>query len=204
MFTSSRAAADRFLLPVSFRRGHWASRWRSRGARGTCFQDALTALALLGSLPTRSAGLALRELLTGRWQTVSTILLICVPLVDLVLLAATIIDLRGGTVADTSHGLAAYIGFSIAFGHSLVRWADAHFAHRFAGGPRPETPPRDGWVRARHQRREWGKAVLAWSISCLLLLGGIALVGEAERIQALQAWIWQLTMVLAIWLIWPV
>lgn len=149
------------------------------------------------------AGLAARYLL--RWKTVSTILLICVPLVDLVLLAATIVDLRGGAVADTSHGLAAaYIGFSVAFGHSLVRWADAHFAYRFAGGPRPEKPPRDGWARARHQWREWGKAVLAWSISCLLLLGGIALIGEAERTQALQAWIWQLTVVLAIWLIWPV
>jgi hypothetical protein len=40
------------------------------------------------------AGLAARYLL--RWKTVSTILLICVPLVDLVLLAATIADLRGG------------------------------------------------------------------------------------------------------------
>ena len=74
------------------------------------------------------AGLAARYLL--RWKTVSSILLICVPLVDVVLLAATIADLRGGAVADTSHSLAAaYIGFSVAFGHSLVRWADAVHGH---------------------------------------------------------------------------
>jgi len=149
------------------------------------------------------AGLAARYLL--RWKTASTVLLVCVPLVDLVLLAATIVDLRDGAVADASHGLAAaYIGFSVAFGHSLVRWADAQFAYRFAGGPRPTKPPRDSRARARHEWREFGKALLAWSISCLLLVGGIALVGEAERTQALEAWIRQLTVVLAIWLIWPV
>jgi hypothetical protein len=131
------------------------------------------------------AGLAARYLL--RWKTVSTILLVCVPLVDLALLAATIVDLRGGAVAEAAHGLAAaYIGFSVAFGHSLVRWADAQFAFRFAGGPRPAKPPRGGWARARHEWQEFGKAVVAWGVSGLLLVGGIALVGETERTEALQ------------------
>ncbi|RQX50832.1 hypothetical protein DLJ57_10885, partial [Micromonospora chalcea] len=60
-------------------------------------------------------------------------LLIAVPVVDLVLLAATMIDLRRGATATFAHGLAAaYLGFSVAFGHRMVRWADERFAHRFA------------------------------------------------------------------------
>jgi hypothetical protein len=31
----------------------------------------------------------------------------------------------------------AYLGFSVVFGPSVIRWADARFAHRFAGGPPP-------------------------------------------------------------------
>src|SRR5687767_3263233 len=83
-----------------------------------------------------AAGLASRYLL-GR-RRLGAALLVCVPVVDLVLLVATVIDLAGGAVADFGHGLAAaYIGFSVAFGHSLIRWADERFAHRFAGGPPP-------------------------------------------------------------------
>lgn len=73
-------------------------------------------------------------------------LLIAVPVVDLVLLAATMIDLRRGATATFAHGLAAaYLGFSVAFGHSMVRWADQRFAHRFAGGPPRAEPPGTEW-----------------------------------------------------------
>lgn len=59
------------------------------------------------------------------------------------------IDLRGGATAGFAHGLAAaYIGFSLAFGHSLIRWADVRFAHRFADGPPPPEPARYGRERA--------------------------------------------------------
>ena len=86
------------------------------------------------------AGLAARYLLDRR--RLSTVLLASVPLVDLVLLIATVIDLSGGATAGFKHGLAAaYIGFSVAFGHSVIRWADQRFAHRFAGGPPPWRPP---------------------------------------------------------------
>ncbi|REF01111.1 hypothetical protein [Thermomonospora umbrina] len=149
------------------------------------------------------AGLAARYLL--RWRRTGAALLVCVPLVDVVLLAATVIDLRGGATADVTHGLAAaYIGFSVAFGHSLIRWTDARFAHRFADGPPPSKPPRYGMARARHEWREFGKALVAWAVSCLLLLGGIALVGDADRTEALSGWIARLSFVLAIWSLWPI
>lgn len=90
-----------------------------------------------------AAGLAARYLL--RRKTLGAALLICAPLVDVVLLVATALDLRGGGEANFTHGLAAaYIGFSVAFGHSLISWADARFAYRFAGGPAPVAPPEYG------------------------------------------------------------
>jgi hypothetical protein len=149
------------------------------------------------------AGLLARYIL-GR-RRLGAILLACVPLVDVVLLVATVIDLSQGATADFTHGLAAaYIGFSVAFGHSLVRWADQRFAHRFAGGPPPWRPPRGGRERARYEWREFGKAAIAWGISCGLLAAAIVIVGDADRTEALQGWIARLTMILGIWSLWPI
>jgi hypothetical protein len=150
-----------------------------------------------------AAGLATRYVL-GR-RRLGAILLASVPVVDLVLLVATVIDLRGGATADFTHGLAAaYIGFSVAFGHTVIRWADQRFAHRFAGGPPPWRPPRGGRERARYEWREFGRAAVAWTVSSALLLAAIALVGDAGRTEELRAWIGRLTIVLAIWSIWPI
>src|SRR5262245_37285979 len=92
------------------------------------------------------SGLAARYL--WRRRRLSTVLLAAVPLVDLVLLAATVVDLQRGATAGFAHGLAAaYIGFSVAFGPSMIRWADERFAHRFAGGAPPWRPPRGGPAR---------------------------------------------------------
>lgn len=150
-----------------------------------------------------AAGLAARYVL--RRPRLGAALLICVPLVDLVLLAATTVDLARGATAGFGHGLAAaYLGFSIAFGHSLIRWADERFAYRFADGPAPTRPPRYGSERARYEWQEFAKAVLAWAIACGLLLLAIAVVGDAARTAQLEGWIGRLTLVLAIWAIWPV
>jgi hypothetical protein len=149
------------------------------------------------------AGLVARYLLDRR--RLGAILLACVPLVDLVLLVASVIDLAGGATADFKHGLAAaYIGFSVAFGHSAIRWADQRFAHRFAGGPPPWRPPRGGRERAHHEWREFGKASLAWAVSCALLLAAIAIVGDADRTEALVGWIARLSLILGIWSLWPI
>ena len=148
-------------------------------------------------------GLAARYLF--RRGRLSVALLVGAPLVDLVLLVATVIDLSRGATAGFAHGLAAaYIGFSVAFGHSLIRWTDERFAYRFAGGPPPWRPPRGGPARVRHEWREFGKAMLAWAIGSGLLLTAIAIVGDAERTEALQGWLLRLTMVVAIWSLWPI
>jgi hypothetical protein len=137
------------------------------------------------------AGLASRYLLNLR--RLGAALLVCVPLVDLVLLAATVVDLRSGATANFAHGLAAvYLGFSVAFGHSVIRWADVRFAHRFAGGPPPEPKPKYGKARILHEWREFGKALVAWGISCALLA------------EVFAAWISRLTLILGVWFVfWP-
>lgn len=149
------------------------------------------------------AGLVARYLL--RLRRLSAVLLLCVPLVDLVLLAVSAVDLSRGATATFGHGLAAaYLGFSVAFGHSMIRWADQRFAHRFAGGPPPWRPPKGGPARTRYEWREWGKGMAGWALSCALLGIAILLVGEAERTAELSAWIGRLSTVMGIWLAFPV
>ena len=164
---------------------------------------AIIVLTEIGFWVVLGAGLITRYLL-GR-RRLGGVLLALVPLVDLVLLVATVVDLSNGATADFKHGLAAaYIGFSVAFGHSVIRWADQRFAHRYAGGPPPWRPPKGGRERAAYEWREFGKAALAWAISVGLLLAAIAIVGDASRTEALQGWIARLTIILGIWSIWPI
>lgn len=146
------------------------------------------------------AGLAARYVL--RRRTLGAALLVGVPLTDLVLLVVTVLDLRRGAVATFSHGLAAvYLGFSVAFGHSMVRWADQRFAHRFADGPPPWRPPKTGPARIRYEWREWGKCLVAGAISCGLLAGAVLAVDDPTRTGQLQAWIGGLAKVVLIWFV---
>lgn len=113
-------------------------------------------------------GLAARYLL--RLRGLSTVLLLGVPLLDLVLVTTAAIDVAGGSPPRTVHGLAAvYLGFTVAFGHSMVRWADGWFAHRFAGAPRPARKPANGPARARHEWREWGRSIVMAAITVAVL-----------------------------------
>ncbi|MER8183748.1 hypothetical protein [Kitasatospora sp. NPDC094015] len=131
--------------------------------------------------------LAARYLL--RRRAVSTALLLALPLVDLVILGATVADLRRGAVADWSHGLAAcYVGFSAGYGHALVRRADAHAAHRLAGGPRPPRPPKYGRERAAYEWRIFFRTLAAAVITVVLIAGVQALVGDPARTAGLDPW----------------
>jgi hypothetical protein len=147
-----------------------------------------------------AAGLVARYAL--RMRRLGAALLVCVPLVDVVLLVATVIDLRRGATANFTHGLAAaYIGYSVAFGHSMIRWADQRFSHRFAGGPPPWKPPKGGWARTRYEWREWGKGLIGWAVACALLGLAVLTVGDADRTRELVAWIVRLSGVMVIWFV---
>lgn len=133
------------------------------------------------------AGLAFRYLL--RRPRVSQLFLICVPLIDVALLAFTVVDLRGGAVATFAHGLAtAYVGFTVAFGPMLVRWTDQRFAHRFGGGPPPSKAPSLGWASVVYEFKLWARCLLAVSIIYVLLFAVIAFVGDPGRTQPLAIW----------------
>jgi hypothetical protein len=134
----------------------------------------------------------------GRRQ-LGAALLALTPLVDLLVLGASVLDLRGGAVATSWHALAAvYIGVSVAFGARIVAWADARFAHRYAGTPLPPRPVRGGPEHARREREGWYRHALAWAIGATLLVIAIALVGDADRTTALLHVLRVWTAVLAI------
>jgi hypothetical protein len=134
-----------------------------------------------------TAGLAARYLLKKR--LLSTALLLSVPLIDLVLLAITVLDLRRGATPGPAHGLAAvYLGVSVAFGSQMIGWADQRFAHRFAGGPAPARPPRTGHAHAAHERRQWLRHLLAYAIAGALIAAMAALTGARTLWAPMAPW----------------
>ena len=131
--------------------------------------------------------LAVRYLL--RKEQLSRALLVCLPLIDILLLVFTATDLRQGTKATFAHGLAAaYLGFTVAFGGMAVKWADAHFAHRFAAGPSPAKAPSRGWELVRYDFKLWGRCVAACVITVALVEALVQFVGNSETTQPLLAW----------------
>jgi hypothetical protein len=158
---------------------------------------ALIIAAELAFWSTLLAGLATRYVL--RRPKAGMALLVATPLIDLLLLVVTTLDLRGGGEAALPHALAAvYIGVSVAWGHRLIAWADVRFAHRFAGGPAPERPPRSGPEHAARERREWLRHLLAWATGTALLGLGVLAVGDLDRTDALQGTAALWTLLLAI------
>ncbi|WP_210491318.1 hypothetical protein [Patulibacter sp. SYSU D01012] len=142
-------------------------------------------------------GLGLRYLAGQR--RLGLVVLACTPLVDLTLLGLVAWDVSQGGTATGAHALAAvYLGVSVVFGHSMIAWADARVAYRFAGGPKPPGKPKDPALKKRLERRGWLKHAAAWALGCGLLMGTVLLVGDADRTQALTATATAWTVVLAI------
>jgi hypothetical protein len=144
-------------------------------------------------------GLAARYLLGTR--TLGTALLVCAPLIDVVLLVAVTAHLATGATASWHHGLAAlYIGFSVAYGHRMIGWADTRFAHRFAAGPVPVKPA------GRHYTRQCWADVVRTLAAALIATGIIAAitwwVGDPARTAAFTGWHGALGIIVAIEFIW--
>ncbi len=154
---------------------------------------------------TLALGLATRYVF--RMPRASTVILLCVPLLDLVLIALTVVDLAGGAEPDGVHALAVvYLGFTIGFGHATIAWADRWFAYRFAGGPRPPRRSKSGPEYIRRMWAEWRRVVVTWALALPGLLGliGVAGVGLPAGWDALWADpLWsmalRITAIAAIW-----
>lgn len=150
-------------------------------------------------------GLAARYLL--RLKRTSTVLLLCVPLLDVALLSLIAWDLlANGAVADFTHGLGAvYLGFTVAFGHQIITRVDAWFAHRFADGPEPWRPPKTGAPYVRYEWAQWLRMLLCAVIASAVLGGITLLVGDPARTGELVGWIGRVWLATAIWFVgWPV
>lgn len=154
-------------------------------------------------------GLAARYLL--RAQRLSMVLLVLVPVLDLVLVTASLIDVSGGSPPGMTHGLAAvYLGFTVAFGHSVIRWADRRFAHRFAGGPAPPKPPKYGRAKVAYEWREWSKIAVAWGVSLVVTFVTAMVAGTGVPPlpdwydDPLWSWCARLVPIVLIWFVgWP-
>ncbi|MFE4633417.1 hypothetical protein ACFRJ1_08530 [Streptomyces sp. NPDC056773] len=133
-----------------------------------------------------AGGLALRYL--AKMPRTGAAVLLCEPLLELVLLVATAVDLRGGAEPDWKHGLAAlYLGYTVAYGHYTVRWLDGHAAYRLAGGPKPAGAG-FGAARAAHEWKLFARTVLAATVAAGLLQAAIWYVGGSGDTAVLRGW----------------
>lgn len=147
------------------------------------------------------AGLAARYLF--RAPRVGLVLLALAPVIDLILLAVTAVHLKSGAEATWHHGLAAlYVGFSVAYGHRMIAWADAQFSYRFAGGQQPARLSGGAYTR-----KCWGdvaRTLLAVALAAGVIFGLTAWVGDADRTTALTGLYPLLLLILAIDTLWAV
>ncbi|MEU5048558.1 hypothetical protein [Streptomyces sp. NPDC021096] len=155
-----------------------------------------------------AGGLSLRYL--ARMPRTGAAVLLLEPVLELVLLIATAVDLKNGAQADWKHGLAAvYIGFSVGLGHSTITWVDQRFAHRFAGGPPPVKPPKYGMARTVHEWKTAGKWILAAVVAMGLLQAAIWYVGSGDisslrHWQSTMLWVIGINVIIALsYTIWP-
>ena len=146
-------------------------------------------------------GLVARYILKAK--RLGLVLIALAPVIDLVLLTTTAVHLRSGADAEWAHGLAAvYIGFSIAYGPGMVRWADIRFSHRFADGPAPTRLSGTDYTVACW--KDVARTLLAAALSALVLFGLIWLVGNATQTAALEHWYPILITICGIEAIWAV
>ena len=141
------------------------------------------------------AGLATRYLL--RLPKAGMVLLAGVPLVDVVMLVASVIDIQRGGEQSFKHSLAAiFIGVSVGFGHQTLKWADKWAAHFMAGAPRPVKPPKGGPERARRERAGWFRHLLAYAVGTGIMLGLGVLSGQGYDALLGPAWTWTIVLVI--------
>jgi hypothetical protein len=131
--------------------------------------------------------------------------LFCVPLLDLILLFATAIDLHEGTVAEFAHGLAAvYLGFTVVYGSGVIKWLDQYVVYKFASGEKMNEPSTHGWSHAIYELKQWLKGVGAGAIAVISLFCAIKFVNQTEKTQLLHDWFHYIFWFLAMWFVcWP-
>ncbi|MEG0384303.1 hypothetical protein [Solibacillus cecembensis] len=107
------------------------------------------------------------------------------PVIDLILLIVTTTNLYNGATANQVHALAAiYIGVSVAFGKSMIRWADERFVYYIQKqGTKPIR--KTGLAHARHSMKGSLQHVLAYIIGAAFLVSMIYFIKDPVRTEAL-------------------
>lgn len=132
------------------------------------------------------------------------------PVIDLILLVATGVDLYRGATSTTVHAIAAiYIGISLVFGKSMIKWADERFLYYvIKKGPKPVKLY--GMEYSKHYLKGWGKHVLSYVIGAGILVGIIYLINDSSRTEVLFSMLKVWTIALGIdlvititYFIWP-
>ena len=114
------------------------------------------------------------------------------PVIDLLLILLTAMDLKAGTPASASHGIAAiYIGVSIAYGKTMITWADEKFQQWFLK-VQIEKQRLTGLAKGIHEVKMLGLHVLAYIISTSLLYAMIVFIGQhtdtSSLLQVMKIW----------------
>lgn len=114
------------------------------------------------------------------------------PVIDLLLILLTAMDLKAGTPASASHGIAAiYIGVSIAYGKTMITWADEKFQQWFLK-IQIEKQRLTGLAKGIHEVKMLGLHVLAYIISTSLLYAMIVFIGQhtdtSSLLQVMKIW----------------
>lgn len=120
------------------------------------------------------------------------------PVIDLILLIATSVDLYRGAEATQIHAIAAvYIGVSLGFGKSMIEWADVRFQYYvMKQGSKPAK--RYGIDYAKHYFRSWLQHVAAFLIGAGILAALIFTVNDPSRTEVLEGFLKLWTIVLAV------
>jgi len=118
-------------------------------------------------------------------ERLGLIFLAMTPVVDLILLLVTGIDMYRGAKATIAHSIAPiYIAISVVYGKSMIHWADERFRYYIKRqGDRPIR--RTGMAYAKHSMKGSLKHVLAYCIGAPLLLLMIWMVGVGEQSEEL-------------------
>ncbi|MGM8216269.1 hypothetical protein ACLIA0_11925 [Bacillaceae bacterium W0354] len=130
------------------------------------------------------AGLVTRYIFNQK--KVGLFLLAMTPVVDLILIIVTGIDIYQGAVPTIAHGIAPiYIAISIIFGKSMIKWADERFLYYVKReGAKPVR--RIGIDHAKHSMKGSLQHVLAFIIGGAMLLFMIYYIGNNTDTMALQ------------------
>ncbi|CAM5209449.1 hypothetical protein UACE39S_05035 [Ureibacillus acetophenoni] len=141
------------------------------------------------------AGLVARYVF--KLNKVSLLFFLLTPLIDLALVVLTTFDLQSGATATTAHGIAAiYIGVSLAYGKSMIAWADEKFQVWFLKKPATKKILL-GKEKGIYELKMWSRHVLAYLIGSALLWLMIFYVGHESTEALFNVWrIWSIALII--------